>query len=67
MLIGCWRYVDLFVLAYTVLHSVSDAFTATLHILPLISFADLKSKVRDLTIAEVSEVSWLFRVPNCEF
>ena len=51
----------------TILCSMSDAFIATLHILPLISHAGLKSKVRDMTIADVSEVSRLFRTPSCEF
>ena len=45
---------------------VTNTFIATLHILALISFAGLKTKIRDMTVLELSEVSWLFRNPNCE-
>ena len=45
----------------------ANIFKATLHIIPLISFAGLKSKVREMTLSEINEVAWLFRTPNHEF
>lgn len=68
MPIGCWRYVGLFSLICVALFltSMFDGFIATLHILPLISITGLNSKVRDMTFAEVSDVSRLFRIPDCK-
>ena len=37
---------------------------ATLHIIPLIAFAGLKSKVREMTMAEINEVARVFRTPS---
>jgi len=65
--IDCWRYVVLFFPVFTALFPRFDPFIATLYILPLITFSGLKAKVRDMTFVEVSEISRLFRMPDCRF
>jgi len=39
-------------------------FKATLHIIPLIASAGLKSMVREMALAEINEVARLFRTPE---
>ena len=62
MPIGCWRYA---VRIFNIL-PMADGFKATLHIIPLIAFAGLKSKVREMTLVEINEIARLFRTPDCE-
>ena len=45
---------------------LADILIATLHIIPLIAFASLKSKVREMTLGEINEVASLFRTPDRE-
>jgi len=65
--IDCWRYVYLFVPVCTILFLMFHLFVASLYILPLIAFSGLKTRVRDMSFAEVSDVSRLFRTPDCKF
>ena len=56
-----WRYIPLSLAIQQL-----NLFIATLHIIPLVAFCGSKSKVRDMTVAEVNEVSLLFRMPDGE-
>ena len=42
----------------------ADIFKATLHIIPLVALAGLKSMVREMALAEINEVAQLFRTPE---
>lgn len=46
---------------------MANVFKATLHIVPLIAFFGLKSKVREMALGQVNEVVWLFRTPERKF
>ena len=60
----CWRYIYLSPNSPAIQRP--NLPVATLHIVPLVAFCDLKSKVRDMTASDVSEVSLLFRTPAGE-